>query len=144
MKYKILITGSAGFVGYHLSKTLIQSGHNIVGVDNMNDYYDIALKEDRLKQLSSNKNFDFRKVDLKEKQLIDQLFESEKFDYVINLAAQAGVRYSIENPYAYIDSNIVGFMNILEACRNHPVKHLLYASSSSVYGGNKKIPFFYR
>ncbi len=138
---KILITGSSGFIGFHLSNLLLDKGFQVVGIDNMNDYYDIQLKEDRLKQLKERENFSFNQIDLKDKENLDRLFETEKFDYVINLAAQAGVRYSITNPYAYVDSNLIGFVNILEACRNYPVKHLLYASSSSVYGGNKVAPF---
>lgn len=139
---KILITGGAGFIGFHLSRKLLKKTENqIVVIDNLNDYYDVQLKEDRLKILRKYNNFKFIKMDLLEKGRLDSLFESEGFDIVIHLAAQAGVRYSIENPYAYIDSNIIGFLNILEACRNFPVKHLLYASSSSVYGGNTKVPF---
>ncbi|GAB2021896.1 NAD-dependent epimerase [Pseudolactococcus yaeyamensis] len=139
---KILITGAAGFIGYHLTKKLSENvADTVVGIDNLNDYYDVQLKKDRLALLEPIKNFVFHKIDLVDKKAIDDLFQSEKFDVVINLAAQAGVRYSIENPYAYLDSNLHGFLNILEACRHHPVKHLLYASSSSVYGGNKKMPF---
>lgn len=136
-----LITGSAGFIGFHLSSLLLDKGYQVIGIDNMNDYYDIKLKEDRLEILKQHDNFTFHKIDLKDKEKIDDLFAKYKFDYVINLAAQAGVRYSIENPYAYVDSNLIGFVNILEACRNNPVKHLLYASSSSVYGANKVAPF---
>jgi UDP-glucuronate 4-epimerase len=138
---KILITGAAGFIGFHLSSLLLDKGLQVVGIDNINDYYDINLKEGRLALLTKKDNFIFHKIDLKDKAAIDELFNQYKFDYVINLAAQAGVRYSIQNPYAYVDSNLTGFMNILEACRNNPVKHLLYASSSSVYGGNKVAPF---
>ncbi|HFL7251283.1 TPA: NAD-dependent epimerase, partial [Enterococcus faecium] len=139
---KILITGGAGFIGFHLSRKLLKETENqIVAIDNLNDYYDVQLKEDRLTILYDYNNFKFIRMDLLEKEKLDSLFESEGFDIVIHLAAQAGVRYSIENPYAYIDSNIIGFLNILEACRNFPVKHLLYASSSSVYGGNTKVPF---
>lgn len=138
---KILVTGSAGFVGSHLSEQLLNSGHMIVGIDNLNDYYDIKLKDERLKALTPNENFTFIKGDISDKEFIMKLFETERFDIVINLAAQAGVRYSIENPDAYIQSNILGFHNILEACRNYPIEHLLYASSSSVYGSNKKVPF---
>lgn len=137
----ILITGGAGFIGFHLSKTLLKDGVNVVAIDNMNDYYDVALKEGRLNILKEYDNFTFYKMDLKDKEAIDNLFKKYRFDYVINLAAQAGVRYSITNPYAYVDSNLIGFINILEACRNYPVKHLLYASSSSIYGGNKVAPF---
>ena len=141
MREKILITGAAGFIGFHLSNLLLQKGYDVIGIDNMNDYYDIKLKEGRLSILNEKNNFKFYKIDLVDKKNIDYIFEKYKFDYVINLAAQAGVRYSIDNPYAYIDSNVVGFINILEACRYNPVKHLLYASSSSVYGGNKVAPF---
>ena len=141
MRKKILITGAAGFIGYHVSQKLAASDAIIVGIDNLNDYYDVTLKKDRLARLSAYDNFTFIKMDLQDKLELDQLFEKERFDYVINLAAQAGVRYSIENPYAYIESNIVGFLNVLEACRHYPVKHLLYASSSSVYGGSKTVPF---
>lgn len=137
---RILITGAAGFIGARLS-TLLDEKHEIIGIDNLNDYYDVALKEERLNVLRNKKNFYFKKIDLASKNDIKNLFEKEKFDVVIHLGAQAGVRYSIENPYAYIDSNIIGTMNILEAARHHPVKHLIYASSSSVYGGNKKTPF---
>lgn len=138
---KVLITGSVGFIGFHLATLLLNKGYDVVGIDNMNDYYDIRLKEGRLEILKKYDNYNFYKIDLKDKESIDNLFKEYKFDYVINLAAQAGVRYSIENPYAYVDSNLIGFVNILEACRHYPVKHLLYASSSSVYGGNKVAPF---
>jgi UDP-glucuronate 4-epimerase len=138
---KILLTGSSGFIGFHLSKLFLEKGYEVIGIDNMNSYYDVALKEDRLAILEKESKFKFFKIDLKDKEDIFSLFEKERPDYVVNLAAQAGVRYSIENPYAYVDSNLVGFVNILEACRNYPVKHLLYASSSSVYGGNKEVPF---
>lgn len=141
MNSRILMTGAAGFIGFHLFTLLLDKGYQVIGVDNLNDYYDPKLKEDRLKQLEKYDNFTFYKVDLKDKQTLDNIFLTHKPDYVINLAAQAGVRYSITNPYAYVDSNLIGFMNILEACRNYPVKHLLYASSSSVYGGNKVAPF---
>ncbi|SFJ38835.1 UDP-glucuronate 4-epimerase [Terrisporobacter glycolicus] len=141
MKSKILITGASGFIGFHLAELLLKNEYEVVGIDNMNDYYDIRLKEGRLEILKKYRNYTFYKIDLKDKQDIDNIFEKYRFDYVINLAAQAGVRYSIENPYAYIDSNLIGFVNILEACRHYPVKHLLYASSSSVYGGNKVTPF---
>lgn len=138
---KILITGAAGFIGFHLSKKLLDQSYQIIGIDNFNDYYDPKLKENRLIELEKYKNFNFHKVDLKDKAALDSIFETYQPTHVINLAAQAGVRYSIENPSAYVDSNLVGFFNILEACRHNPVKHLLYASSSSVYGGNKVAPF---
>jgi UDP-glucuronate 4-epimerase len=138
---KILITGAAGFIGFHLSKKLLDQSYQIIGIDNLNDYYDPSLKQSRLEILGKYNNFNFHKVDLKDKATVDHIFETYQPTHVINLAAQAGVRYSIENPYAYVDSNLTGFMNILEACRNYPVEHLLYASSSSVYGGNKVAPF---
>lgn len=138
---KILITGVAGFIGFHLSKRILETNIELIGIDNLNDYYGENLKENRLEVLDSYENFVFAKVDLKDKENIEDIFKKYRPDYVINLAAQAGVRYSIENPSAYIDSNLIGFMNILEACRHYPVKHLLYASSSSVYGGNKIVPF---
>jgi len=140
-KMKILITGAAGFIGFHLSKKLLDQSYQVIGIDNLNDYYDPELKNSRLEILGQYKNFEFYKVDLKNKEAVDHIFETYQPTHVINLAAQAGVRYSIENPYAYVDSNLIGFMNILEACRNFPVEHLLYASSSSVYGGNKIAPF---
>ena len=139
MNKKVLVTGSAGFIGFHLSKILLDKDYQVIGIDNLNDYYDPKLKEDRLAILRQNNNFIFHKVDLKEKPEVDKVFESYKPEYVINLAAQAGVRYSLKNPYAYVDSNLIGFMNILEACRNYPVKHLLYASSSSVMGNKSSI-----
>ena len=137
----ILVTGAAGFIGFHLSKRLLESGKTVVGYDNVNDYYDTSLKYARLEILEKYENFTFIKGDLADKQAVDGLFETYKPEVVVNLAAQAGVRYSITNPEAYISSNLVGFFNILEACRNNPVKHLVYASSSSVYGTNKKIPY---
>lgn len=138
---KILVTGAAGFIGFHLSRLLLKNEHHIIGIDNLNDYYDPQLKADRLSILESNRYFIFHKVDIKDKPALDHIFETYRPDFVINLAAQAGVRYSISNPYEYVDSNLIGFINILEACRNYPVKHLIYASSSSVYGGNSTIPF---
>lgn len=138
---KVLVTGAAGFIGFHLTALLLEQGYEVIGLDNMNAYYDPRLKEGRLKNLKEHENFTFHQTDLKDKASVDGLFETERPGYVVNLAAQAGVRHSIENPYAYVDSNLIGFMNILEACRNFPVKHLLYASSSSVYGGNKVVPF---
>lgn len=136
-----LITGAAGFIGFHLCQRLLQEGHTVIGIDNLNDYYDPALKRARLKELKQWKAFSFHQLDLADRQAVPNLFAQSSFDVVINLAAQAGVRYSLENPAAYIDSNLVGFANILEACRHHPVKHLVYASSSSVYGANSKMPF---
>ncbi|MDF9801109.1 UDP-glucuronate 4-epimerase [Catalinimonas alkaloidigena] len=138
---KVLVTGAAGFIGFHLSQKLCQQGFEVVGIDNLNDYYDPNLKKSRLDILKVLSTFSFHKIDLLEKERIDQLFETEKFHYVVNLAAQAGVRYSLVNPYAYIDANVTGFLNILEACRHYPVEHLVYASSSSVYGANSKMPF---
>lgn len=138
---KVLITGAAGFIGFHLSKILCELGVNIIGFDNLNDYYDISLKESRLNILADFSNFKFIKGDLSDKNALQAIFSGEKPDIVVNLGAQAGVRYSIENPDAYMQSNMVGFLNILECCRHFPVDHLIYASSSSVYGANKKIPF---
>lgn len=138
---KFLVTGAAGFIGFHTSQYLLDRGDTVVGIDNINDYYDPSLKEARLSQLINNDNFSFHKKDIIDKESVDNIFKSYSPDYVIHLAAQAGVRYSLENPYAYIDSNITGFMNILEACRHYPVKHLVFASSSSVYGSNTKMPF---
>jgi UDP-glucuronate 4-epimerase len=138
---KILVTGAAGFVGYYLSKRLLDMGCTVVGIDNLNDYYDVNLKYARLDLLKPYERFLFHKTDISEKSAIDKLFADEKFDIVVNLAAQAGVRYSITNPGVYINSNIIGFFNILEACRHNPVEHLVYASSSSVYGTNKKVPY---
>lgn len=138
---KILITGAAGFIGFHLAKLLLSKTYKVIGVDNLNSYYEIKLKEDRLAILEKSSNFSFHRIDLKDKTSVDKIFSTYKPSYVINLAAQAGVRYSITNPSAYVDSNLIGFFNILEACRNNTVKHLLYASSSSVYGGNKVVPF---
>ena len=139
----ILVTGAAGFIGCNLCKQLLNNFENIkvVGLDNMNDYYDVRIKEERLSELQAYDNFIFVKGNLADKPLIDQLFVNYKPQVVVNLAAQAGVRYSITNPGAYIESNLIGFYNILEACRNNPVEHLVYASSSSVYGSNKKIPY---
>ena len=138
---KILITGCAGFIGFHLSRFLLEQGEEVTGIDNLNDYYEVSLKEARLRLLKPYDGFSFRKGDIADKETVKTLFEEEKPEIVVNLAAQAGVRYSIENPQAYIDSNLVGFFNILEGCRHYPVKHLLYASSSSVYGNQQKTPF---
>ena len=138
---KILVTGAAGFIGFHFSKRLLARGDEVVGLDNLNDYYEVRLKNDRLKQLEGQTGFRFVECSLENRETVEQLFAAEKFDTVINLAAQAGVRYSLENPHAYISSNIVGFMNILEGCRHNKVKHLVYASSSSVYGANTAMPF---
>lgn len=136
-----LVTGAAGFIGYFLSKRLLEQGCRVVSVDNLNNYYDVNLKLARLEQLKSFTNFEFIKDDISDKELLAKAFAEHKPHIVVNLAAQAGVRYSVENPDAYIQSNIVGFFNILEACRHYPVEHLVYASSSSVYGANKKVPF---
>ena len=137
----ILITGRSGFIGMHLSKKLLDQGHQIIGLDNLNDYYDVQLKKDRLEILNKYDNFTFYEADLADREAVEAIFDKEKIDVVINLAAQAGVRYSLENPHAYVDSNLVGFVNILESCRHHEIKHLIYASSSSVYGANVKMPF---
>ena len=154
---KILVTGAAGFIGFFVSKMLLDKGHTVIGLDNINDYYDVQLKYGRLAQLGINQtkaevyhkitrstsepNFSFINLNLEDREALPLLFKTEKFDVICNLAAQAGVRYSLENPEAYIDSNIVGFLNILECCRHYKIKHLVYASSSSVYGLNTKIPF---
>ena len=138
---KILVTGSSGFIGMHLCEALLNDGYVVMGIDNMNDYYDVSLKEARLTFLSDYDNFTFNKINISDLQEIERVFNEFKPEKVVNLAAQAGVRYSIENPHAYIQSNIVGFTNVIEACRHYDVKGLIYASSSSVYGGNKKIPF---
>jgi UDP-glucuronate 4-epimerase len=137
---KILVTGAAGFIGFHLSRLLTLKGFEVVGIDTLNGYYDTKLKLDRLEILRTNSNFSFRTVSICDKDELDDLFKANKFDIVINLAAQAGVRYSVDKPYKYIDSNLIGFINVLEACRNNPVEHLIFASSSSVYG-NVDIPF---
>ncbi|MFS0515893.1 NAD-dependent epimerase [Nostoc sp. UIC 10607] len=138
---KVLVTGAAGFIGFHLSQRLLSRGDEVVGLDNLNDYYDVLLKKDRLAQLEENPSFSFYRLDLADSTAIGQLFAEQRFDVVVNLAAQAGVRYSIKNPHAYIDSNLVGFINILEGCRHSGVQHLVFASSSSVYGANTKTPF---
>jgi len=157
MSKKILVTGAAGFIGFHLVKQLVKENYQVVGLDNLNDYYDVNLKLDRLKELgipienelkynekinsAESKNFAFIKQNLQDREALPLLFQEEKFDIVCNLAAQAGVRYSLENPEAYIDSNITGFANLLECCRHHNVNRLIFASSSSVYGKNEKVPF---
>ncbi|GHT43315.1 NAD-dependent epimerase [Bacteroidia bacterium] len=153
---KILVTGTAGFIGFHLVKRLLLDDYSVVGLDNINDYYDVRLKYDRLRESGIAENeveyakfvqskidpkYRFIKLNLEDRKNLEQLFESEKFDYACNLAAQAGVRYSIENPHAYVQSNLVGFMNILECCRHNSIRHLVYASSSSVYGNSDKVPF---
>ena len=148
---KVFVTGIAGFIGFHVAKRLLDEGFEVVGFDNLNDYYDVKLKIDRLTELevekfennwkSNNANLKFIQADLLQKDVLMNLFRDEKFDYVVHLAAQAGVRYSLDEPQKYIDSNVTGFLNILECCRNYPVKHLVFASSSSVYGLNSKVPF---
>jgi UDP-glucuronate 4-epimerase len=138
---RVLVTGAAGFIGSFLANRILDGGARVAGLDNMNDYYDVSLKESRLRELSEIQGFDFIKGDLSDKDKINTVFEQYKPEIVVNLAAQAGVRHSIINPEAYINANIIGFFNILEACRHYPVEHLVYASSSSVYGSNKKIPY---
>jgi len=154
---KILVTGAAGFIGFHLAERLVKNGHDVVGIDNINDYYDVNLKFDRLAETGikrqfisdegklidseKNTNYRFAKIDITDLTKLTHLFKQENFTHVVNLAAQAGVRYSIENPHAYVQSNLVGFVNILECCRHYKIEHLLYASSSSVYGTNPKVPF---
>ena len=138
---KILITGAAGFIGYHLSKRFLDAGDTVIGIDNVNDYYDVNLKMARLALLKDHPSFRFILMDIADREGMSALFREEPFDIVINLAAQAGVRYSIINPYAYVDSNLVGFINILEGCRRHKISHLVFASSSSVYGANTLMPF---
>ncbi len=138
---KFLVTGAAGFIGFHVSQRLLAAGHQVVGIDNLNDYYDVSLKQARLDQILQHPEFIFLKMDLADRQAISSLFEDHAFDRVIHLGAQAGVRYSIDNPHAYADANLIGHLNILEGCRHHKVGHLLYASSSSVYGLNRKMPF---
>lgn len=138
---KVLVTGAAGFIGFHLTQKLTSLGYNVVGYDNLNDYYDVNLKRSRLAILQSIPSFTFEVGDLTDRTKLNELFTKHTFDFVVNLAAQAGVRYSLTNPHAYLESNLHGFLNILEACRHNHVKHLVYASSSSVYGANKKMPF---
>jgi UDP-glucuronate 4-epimerase len=137
----VLVTGAAGFIGFQLSRRLIEDGIKVTGLDNLNPYYDVQLKKDRLDKISSHDNFTFANLDLVDRKGLEDLFDSNDFDVVVNLAAQAGVRYSLTNPHAYVDSNLVGFVNILECCRHHKVKHLVFASSSSVYGANTDMPF---
>jgi UDP-glucuronate 4-epimerase len=137
----ILVTGAAGFIGFHLTRRLLAEGFHVIGIDNMNDYYDVQLKKDRLKLLEGNADFEFFQLDLSDRDRLYQLFEDKSIPIVINLAAQAGVRYSLSNPHSYVTSNLVGFVNILEVCRHYSVGHLIYASSSSVYGANILIPF---
>ncbi|MCM2314185.1 MAG: NAD-dependent epimerase [Thermoanaerobaculia bacterium] len=141
MSKRILVTGAAGFIGYHLSRRLLERGDEVIGVDNLNDYYDVGLKEARLRQLEGRDGFTFRKLDIADTDAIAALFSDVRPAAVVNLAAQAGVRYSLKNPYAYVQANLLGFTNILEGCRHNPVEHLVYASSSSVYGANTKMPF---
>ena len=138
---KLLVTGAAGFIGYHTAKLLLERGDEVVGLDNLNDYYDVRLKYARLEQLQAQPGFKFVKLDLADRAGMTELFAREKFQRVIHLAAQAGVRYSIQNPLAYVDSNVVGTANVLEGCRHNGVQHLVYASTSSVYGANTKMPF---
>jgi UDP-glucuronate 4-epimerase len=138
---QILVTGAAGFIGFHVSKRLLERGDTVLGLDNLNSYYDVSLKQARLAQLTPQQGFRFTQTDLADRAAMAALFSSETFDVVINLAAQAGVRYSLENPHVYIESNLTGFINLLEGCRQSRVKHLVYASSSSVYGGNTTVPF---
>jgi UDP-glucuronate 4-epimerase len=138
---KFLVTGAAGFIGFHTAQLLLERGDEVVGLDNLNDYYDVSLKEARLAQLKQRANFRFVKLDLADRSGMQELFANEKFARVIHLAAQAGVRYSLQNPLAYVDSNVVGFANVLEGCRHNGVEHLVYASTSSVYGANTKMPF---
>ncbi|MHC9058446.1 NAD-dependent epimerase [Pantoea sp. y20] len=138
---KFLVTGAAGFIGFHVSQRLLAAGHQVVGIDNLNDYYDVSLKQARLDQNTQHPDFIFVKMDLADRQAISSLFAEHAFERVIHLGAQAGVRYSIENPHAYAEANLIGHLNILEGCRHHKIGHLLYASSSSVYGLNRKMPF---
>lgn len=137
----VLVTGAAGFIGYHLSKRLLEEGFSVTGVDNLNSYYDVNLKKSRLEILEKSEEFAFVRLDISELKGLEAIFQKREFDVVVNLAAQAGVRYSLENPHAYVESNVVGFVNLLECCRRYNVKHLLFASSSSVYGANRQMPF---
>lgn len=138
---RTFVTGAAGFIGFHLSRRLLDLGHTVVGIDNLNDYYSVRLKEDRLARLLSDPGFSFHRLDLADAAGLERLFAENAFSHVVNLAAQAGVRYSLQNPEAYVGSNLVGFANLLERCRRHPVEHLVFASSSSVYGLNTAMPF---
>ena len=138
---KILVTGAAGFIGFHLSRRLLEGGDTVVGLDNLNPYYDVTLKQARLQILQEKENFRFVRVDLSDRKTMETLFADERFEIVVNLAAQAGVRYSLKNPHAYVESNLVGFLNVLEGCRHQQVKHIVFASSSSVYGANTRMPF---
>ena len=138
---KILLTGAAGFIGFHVARELCERGDEVIGIDNLNDYYDVELKHARLRQLEPLENFQFIKMDISNRPNVENLFTEQQFRRVIHLAAQAGVRYSLENPHAYVDSNLVGYMNLLEACRHNKIEHFLYASSSSVYGANETMPF---
>jgi UDP-glucuronate 4-epimerase len=136
-----LVTGAAGFIGFHLCKRLLLEGRTVIGLDNLNDYYDVRLKNDRLNQLTAHPNFSFHKIDLADLEALRSLFRTHDIEVAVNLAAQAGVRYSLQNPHAYVDANLVGFVNMLECCRHHHTRHLVFASSSSVYGANTKMPF---
>jgi UDP-glucuronate 4-epimerase len=138
---KILVTGAAGFIGFHLSKRFLSQGDSVIGLDNLNPYYDVTLKEARLAFIEKHENFHFIRADMADREAMETLFKKEQPEIVVNLAAQAGVRYSITNPHAYVESNLVGFLNILEGCRHYHVKHLVFASSSSVYGANTRMPF---
>ncbi|MGF1601781.1 MAG: NAD-dependent epimerase [Thermosynechococcaceae cyanobacterium] len=138
---RVLVTGTAGFIGYHLTQRLLQEGTQVYGIDNLNDYYDVSLKKARLAQITPHPNFQFQQLDVSDRNATTDLFTSQPFDAVVHLAAQAGVRHSIDNPNAYVDSNLVGFMNVLEGCRQQQIAHLVFASSSSVYGANRKVPF---
>ena len=137
----VLVTGAAGFIGFHLSRRLLADGCRVTGIDNLNDYYDVQLKKDRLALLTGHRHFRFDETDLADRSALQRLFDGHPFDVVVNMAAQAGVRYSLKNPHAYVDSNLVGFVNLLECCRHHAIEHLVYASSSSVYGANTRMPF---
>jgi UDP-glucuronate 4-epimerase len=137
----VLVTGAAGFIGYHLVHRLVAEGSRVTGIDNLNDYYDVKLKQDRLARLTGHRGFTFQRCDLADRSAMARLFAESRFDAVVNLAAQAGVRYSLQNPHAYVDANLVGFVNVLEGCRHHGVRHLVFASSSSVYGANTTMPF---